>query len=65
MPCSYPCLLDWYEQIRVSHFKFEFPPVCSRGVMLGLSSWNAHSAAYRVVPKPSLLGLSSWLDPPL
>ena len=27
MPCSYPCLLDWNEQIRVSHVQFEIPPV--------------------------------------
>ena len=27
MPCSYPCLLDWNEQICVSHAQFEFPPV--------------------------------------
>ena len=36
MPCSYPCLLDWNEQIWVSHVQFEIPPVSSRGVMSGL-----------------------------
>ena len=36
MPCSYPCLLDWNEQIWVSHIQFEIPPVSSRGVMSGL-----------------------------
>ena len=45
MPCSYPCLLDWNEQIWVSHVQFEFPPVSSRGVTSGLPSrWNRHSA---------------------
>ena len=39
MPCSYPCLLDWNEQIWVSHIQFEIPPVSSRGVMSGLPSW--------------------------
>ena len=37
MPCSYPCLLDWNEQIWVSHVQFEIPPVSSRGVTSGLS----------------------------
>ena len=32
MPCSYPCLLDWNEQIWVSHVQFEIPPVSSKGV---------------------------------
>ena len=35
MPCSYPCLLDWNEQIRVSHVQFKFPPVSSLGCLLG------------------------------
>ena len=65
MPCSYPCLLDWYDQIWVSHIQFEFPTVSSRGVMSGLPSWwYSHSAAYRVVLKPGLLVLSAWLNPP-
>ena len=64
MPLIYPCLLDRYEQIWVSHIEFKFPPVSSRGVTSGLSCWNAHSAAHRVVLKPGL-GLSAQLDPPL
>ena len=52
MPCSYPCLLDWNEQIWVSHVQFEFPPVSSRGVTSGLPSrWYWHSAGHRVVPQ--------------
>ena len=35
MPCCYCCLLDWNEQIRVSHVQFEFPPVSGRGVTSG------------------------------
>ena len=51
MPCSYPCLLDWNEQIWVSHVQFEFPPVSSRGVTSGLPSWwYRHSAAHRLSP---------------
>ena len=65
MPFIYHCLLDWYEQIWVSHIEFEFPPVSSRGVMSGLSCWNDHCAVHRVVLKPILLGLSAQLDPPL
>ena len=66
MPCSYPCLLDWYEQIRVSHVQFEIPPVSSRGVTSGLPSWwYGHSAAHRVVTKPCHLCPSVWLDPPV
>ena len=66
MPCSYPCLLDWNEQIWVSHVQFEFPPVSSRGVTSGLPSWwYWHSAGHRVVLKPCHLGLSARLDPPL
>ena len=61
MPCSYPCLFDWNEQIwvsHVSHVQFEFPPVSSRGVTAGLPSWwYRHSAAHRVCPQT----LSSWL----
>ena len=53
MPCSYRCLLDWNEQIRVSHVQFKIPPVSGRGVTSGLPSrWNRHSAGHRVVPKP-------------
>ena len=64
MPCSYPCLLDWNEQIWVSHIQFEIPPVSSRGVTSGLPSWwYQHSAAHRVVLKPCHLGSSAWLDP--
>ena len=33
--CHYPCLLDWNEQIWVSHVQFEIPPVSSRGVTSG------------------------------
>ena len=66
MPCSYPCLLDWNEQIWVSHVQFEIPPVSSRGVMSGLPSWwYQHSAGHRVVLKPCHLGSSAWLDPPV
>ena len=47
MPCSYPCLLDWNEQIQVSHIQFEIPPVSGRGVMSGLPSWwYCHSACW-------------------
>ena len=62
MPCSYPCLLDWNEQIWVSHVQFKFPPVSSRGVTSGLPSWwNRHSAGHRVVPKPCHLArLLGW-----
>ena len=64
MPCSYPCLLDWNEQIWVSHVQFEFPPVSGRGVTSGLPSWwNRHSAGHRVVPKPSHLGSSASAGP--
>ena len=38
MPFIYPGLLDWNEQIRVSHVQFEFPPASSRGVTSGLPS---------------------------
>ena len=31
MPFIYLCLLDWNEQIWVSHVQFEIPPVSSRG----------------------------------
>ena len=66
MPCSSPCLLDWYEQIWVRHIQFEFPPVSSGGVMSGLPSWwYGHSAVYRVVPKSYHLCSSAWLDPPV
>ena len=63
MPFIYCGLLDRYEQIWVSHIKFEFPPISSRGVMSGLSSWNGHSTAHRVLSKPGLLDLSTWLNP--
>ena len=50
MPFIYRCLLDWNEQIRVSHIQFEIPPVSGRGVTSGLPSrWNRHSAGHRVV----------------
>ena len=39
MPFCYRCLLDWNEQIRVSHVQFKIPPVSSRGVTSGLPSW--------------------------
>ena len=66
MPCSYPCLLDWNEQIWVSHIQFEIPPVSSRGVTSGLPSWwYCHSAGHRVVLKPGHLGSSAKLDPPV
>ena len=59
MPFS---LLDWNEQIWVTHIEFEFPPVSSRGVTSGLPSWwYSHSAGHRVVLKPGLLGLSARL----
>ena len=59
MPFCYPCLLDWNEQIWVSHVQFEIPPVSSRGVMSRLPSWwYRHSAGHRVVPKPCHLGSS-------
>ena len=32
MPFCYRCLLDWNEQIRVSHVQFKIPPVSGRGV---------------------------------
>ena len=38
MPCCYRCLLDWNEQIRVSHVQFKIPPVSGRGVTSGLPS---------------------------
>ena len=66
MPCSYPCLLDWNEQIRVSHVQFKFPPVSSRGVTSGLPSrWYWHSAGHRVVPKSCHFGSSVRLNPPV
>ena len=66
MPFCYRCLLDWNEQIRVSHVQFKIPPVSGRGVTSGLPSrWNRHSAGHRVVPKPCHLGLSAQLDPPV
>ena len=66
MPSSCPCLLDWNEQIWVSHVQFEFPPVSSRGVMSRLPSrWYWHSAGHRVVTKPCHLCSSAWLDPPV
>ena len=66
MPCSYRCLLDWNEQIRVSHVQFKIPPVSGRGVTSGLPSrWNRHSAGHRVVPKPCHLCSSARLDPPV
>ena len=63
MPFIYPCLLDWYEQIWVSHIEFEFPPVSSGGVTSWLFSWNGHSTAHRFLSKPGLLGLSAQLNP--
>ena len=62
MPCSYPCLLDWNEQIWVSHIQFEFPPISSRGVTSGLPSWwYWHSAGHRVVPNLVILArLLGW-----
>ena len=58
MPFCYRCLLDWNEQIRVSHVQFKIPPVSGRGVTSGLPSWwYRHSAGHRVVPQIS----SSWL----
>ena len=66
MPFCYHCLLDWNEQIWVSHVQFKIPPVSGRGVTSGLPSrWNRHSAGHRVVPKPCHLGLSAQLDPPV
>ena len=66
MPFIYCCLLDWNEQIRVSHVQFKIPPVSGRGVTSGLpSGWNRHSAGHRVVPKPCHLGSSARLDPPV
>ena len=39
MPFCYRCLLDWNEQIRVSHVQFKIPPVSGRvsrpGCLLG------------------------------
>ena len=64
MPFCYRCLLDWNEQIRVSHVQFKIPPVSGRGVTSGLPSrWNRHSAGHRVVPKPCHLGLSARPGP--
>ena len=58
MPFCYRCLLDWNEQIRVSHIQFKIPPVSGRGVTSGLPSrWNRHSAGHRGCPQT----LSSWL----
>ena len=66
MSFGYPCLLDWNEQIWVSHIQFEIPPVSSRGVTSGLPSrWYWHSAGHRVVLKPCHLCSSAWLDPPV
>ena len=66
MPCIYHCLLDWNEQIWVSHVQFKILPVSSRGVTSGLPSrWNRHSAGHRVVAKPCHLCSSAWLDPPV
>ena len=66
MPFCYHCLLDWNEQIWVSHVQFEIPPVSSRGVTSGLPCrWNRHSAGHRVVPKPCHLGspVNSYRSP--
>ena len=62
MPFIYCCLLDWNEQIRVSHVQFEIPPVSGRGVTSGLpSGWNTHNAAHRVVPNLVILAcLLGW-----
>ena len=60
MPLSYRCLLDWNEQIWVSHVQFEIPPVSSRGVTSGLPSrWNRHSAGHRcrAITQCMVLGL--------
>ena len=66
MPFCYRCLLDWNEQIWVSHVQFEIPPVSSRGVTSGLpSGWNRHSAGHRIVPKSCHLDSSARLDPPV
>ena len=62
MPFIYPGLLDRYKQIWVSNIEFEFPPVSSRGVTSGLSSWNGHSTAHSILSKPGLLGLSAQLN---
>ena len=60
MPFCYRCLLDWYEQIWVSHVQFKIPPVSGRGVTSGLpSGWNRHSAGHRIVPKPCHLDSSA------
>ena len=64
MPFIYHCLLDWNEQIWVSHVQFKIPPVSSRGVTSRLPSrWNRHSAGHRVVAKPCHLCSSARLDP--
>ena len=66
MPFTDPILLDWNEQVRVTHIEFKFPPVSCRGVTSGLPSrWYSYSAGHRVVLKPGLLGLSARLDPPV
>ena len=74
MPCSYPCLLDWNEQIRVSHVQFELPRVSSRGVMSRLPSWWYQQCCSQGCPQtlssslvclagPSCLALSLKLRP--
>ena len=62
MPFCYRCLLDWNEQIRVSHVQFKIPPVSGRGVTSGLPSrWNRHSAGHRLSPNLVILAcLLGW-----
>ena len=62
MPFCYRCLLDWNEQIRVSHVQFKIPPVSGRGVTSGLPSWwYRHSAGHRLSPNLVILArLLGW-----
>ena len=57
MPFCYRCLLDWNEQIRVSHVQFKIPPVSGRGVTSGLPSWWYRQCWSQGCPQT----LSSWL----
>ena len=70
MPCSYLCLLDWNEQIRVSHVQFEIRPVSSRAAFLVVSTqcWSQGcpqtlSSWLICLAGPSCLALSLKLRP--
>ena len=65
MPFSYRCLLDWNEQIRVSHIQFKFPPVSGRAVTQCWSQGCPQTLSSSLVclAGPSCLALSLKLRP--